>query len=1412
MATTYKITFDRSRGPREEGNLLRALEVRAVSGHWPQEIEARGVLVRALRQGFARYARKHDEIRIDGKTLRLLLLMGGVEINPGPPKRVPGKGFSPGAMGWAHRRYKFAPKPVAKQAPSQASQAQAFDRVQSRAKQEQMKAAKGAQKAHSDLLDAVDGKLPAAGKVAHVDQVPFSEVPAPHGPQVIVTQSTTSAAAAATSSSPAVLERKGVSAKFAGKKSSAKAAADALVDSLRDQQDKVAGAGDADAERERERVLAKRREQNVREDQLYRAKVESVHAFLGRFPEFYILACRPEACGTSALPLAGMSLDIFQYRCDCSVDLRELKRPWAPHTILTVRVMRVAVTQFDVDEDEKRSTPDTRLPHQKVASPYPDRAHGVLFQVTVSHFDPFGNLVAAGPGGPLVPGVEQVLLDYETLLMAMSNRLAASGVFDVVCKLVMQFRARQTLMNINSFDYRFHSWMSDLVFTALLLLHSRLLCQSPSLLGIGADELRRHLFGALNNAGPAAGGTYVSGYRVSPKTYLNPLVPVADQIHQKAGLVAAKMRDATKFVADSPMAVLGACGHISGIIPTFPNVSNYANRVSAYVKRLCLTPVEPTPEGVEMANLVEQGLVHECERVAEEGSTGEEIYSRCVEHCKEKGYNPGDTHLYLIGARAALHCMSKPVLDRQTLQDAFPEIDFDTIERLAPAQRAAAVVQSINSNAVFFKTETLDPGALKPPRLIVAPAFPMRGFMHALLYDSQHVFFRLVGDLSIKGKDPKQQMEHLWDACTGAGYFYETDFTSMESNITPVQIRREGRVAASCVTGAAREAIRGVFEFFARTPTYVRGAWESLILPPMRLSGTEQTSFGNFVNNYIWVNSLLVLMGAAGGCPPGDMLHGYHLPRFFEGDDGLFATAFKVPKAVVDRALAALGARLKLDGAPDFTSLNFCGSTLSSIGAFLRGDGKLRPDFVPLKNPVEILSRAFSIFRPLDTNRGDAALITAKCLSYFQRYHGLPVAGPILHAYLNQASNLEEVYQAGHAVLHAQSGIPSDQAVNVAPLLARHFIDLYKRKPMAYITLYGEDPEWRHWLSNPCLISPETRLSCEGLSGIHCAAQVEWEREVVSQIEVDAPGPWTCEGMRHYWEEFPGVRAMTVKVYEDVREKVVSLQADVKAQQIRDQASVLLEKAKAKVDEWTAWLRILLFGGVGAVQACILLGVPLGLTPIGIGLFIGLVALVSVLVGVFEYNMMRLFGFTRRFCFMISAGVGLYCFIELLWISYILKLTWFVHKQKERAVIALAEYWSPRAALSVPRLGVEFVRSRGRNLASFVRRAFTRPAPVPVPEPVELSDFATDAGAASSALYQSFRAKSSNPMTGRRTALRFPKFKRKSTEVPAATSTSPPVPTPADPIDQATAEAPKVARSSPLEAIKKAFRRKPSPQ
>lgn len=617
-----------------------------------------------------------------------------------------------------------------------------------------------------------------------------------------------------------------------------------VTEALDDEHQKLQGAKDAKEERltEEERAAAAEAAR-VKRSKMLDARVA---CYMQLPAEFFILYTDSGA-RESFLPFdLPIDLASLQTTPNCARRREDLKVPLLPHCILRVNhsVFSNGLARVGAGELE---CPAARVENPLSEDQRPVQCRGtkldarpedyvlVSYDVHAEQHRADGSLIGERDieGG--------VFFNIDSLVEAQRRRLVIGNDFPKTLQAVMAYRSASHKLFNTRFSQFDSDRLADNVFCALLMLRS--LCQPRFTLINVCEREAAGLLAEVNRHRPIAGGNYVVGYDVSTRDCFGPDF-VGPRVSRASGAVQHGVHRTQELFRRGLAHCRMAPWSLAGILPAFPNPYNPNNRALGVAKRLAITRLTATEAARNLLTRIAGAMIRRIRSETHVVITKEEVFAACKANATEKfGMGTPDYLAYMEG----VHAWAEDKEDTFDWRDEFLNVErqYQTISRDG------------TGHACFTKAEQLDPAKKKPPRYIISPCPTIRGFMHALLYRAQHTLFTVFGQEAVKYLDTAARSEAIAERFRDARYVLESDFTSMESNVNSFMIGLEGDILQNCDLTESR--ICSIFRMLSSVTTECRGAYETLFLEPMRLSGQEHTSSGNFICNRMWIHAALAL-------------------------------------------------------------------------------------------------------------------------------------------------------------------------------------------------------------------------------------------------------------------------------------------------------------------------------------------------------------------------------------------------------------------------------------------------------------------------------------------------------------------------------------------------------------------------
>lgn len=479
-----------------------------------------------------------------------------------------------------------------------------------------------------------------------------------------------------------------------------------------------------------------------------------------------------------------------------------------------------------------------------------------------------------------------------------------------------------------------------------------------------AEVLRR-----ISEYRPVAGGTYYEAYSTGPEAVADkyrdlatPCYIVGDHTVDNSFIVirdpaTTKLNPSARLAREGPEAPLPAYAR--------PDPNSLWEQVQGAVKRLSVGRI---PLSEEWKTRLEKKVWPQVSAYIESKKdqldvlAPDDIYEECQKHAAIKGFKGIELQQYLGGASLFLSGANG---EKNLLDEAWR-----------------------TEYGCFTKSENYALSGKKPTRSIQCPDMFVRGYQHALLANAQHNLFRKVfPHLTIKHLTEDAKMEKIRTTFQHAQRIVCTDLTAMEKNVTSYMMTFEREIFKACSPTWMKPALEKAWEELMYKPRAISHKMFDLFVDPMRASGEDHTSAGNFVCNLMWI---CAWTDDAKGILDGTR------PCLVEGDDGQVGVdGLNLPDA---KQIAGLGIRIKLEETVADSSF---------VSKTIRCDR-------PVCDALSI-AQNFSIIRDPDlaSNHGDAAKQYAMAMSYYYLYGGYPIIGPYFLNYLVRHHDAVMGTQAG---------------------------------------------------------------------------------------------------------------------------------------------------------------------------------------------------------------------------------------------------------------------------------------------------------------------------------------------------------------------------------------------------------------
>lgn len=380
-----------------------------------------------------------------------------------------------------------------------------------------------------------------------------------------------------------------------------------------------------------------------------------------------------------------------------------------------------------------------------------------------------------------------------------------------------------------------------------------------------------------------------------------------------------------------------------------PDPGSLSEQVKGIIKRLAAGSIAITDEAkLKLQNVVWPKIATAISQCIYQVYSVAEIREACEKVCTMKNFSQQDHDSYMRGADLFLQ-------GARGLDNLLP--------RGWRTQFGA-----------FTKVENYNPLAEKAVRTIQCPDLFVRGYQHAMLYTAQHNMFEVAFKaFTVKGLDEGEKLKKVRDLYLATDCFASTDITSMEKNVTGYFMNFEEEIFVGLSPLWMRPAIRDCWKELETTQRAFHHQFFTLFTDPMRASGEDHTSAGNFICNFLWICFLTDATD--------EFLSGKR-KLLIEGDDAVFDA--RGLKLNMDLA-RELGIRLKIERSEE--ELSF-----------------VKKRFVQGHHVCDVREIAlnFSVEKDpdFDTIRNSLPRQYAMALSYYTLYRDQPVVGPFFLDYL----------------------------------------------------------------------------------------------------------------------------------------------------------------------------------------------------------------------------------------------------------------------------------------------------------------------------------------------------------------------------------------------------------------------------
>lgn len=453
---------------------------------------------------------------------------------------------------------------------------------------------------------------------------------------------------------------------------------------------------------------------------------------------------------------------------------------------------------------------------------------------------------------------------------------------------------------------------------------------------------------------PLAEGVYVKPYHTTEKVledkyFLNGSGDFAIATHSvdHSGIVIHDPANLKRTAAYKDWSRLYPVALVPAI--SRPDPGSLSEQVKGIIKRLAAGSISITDEAKRrLQDVIWPKIAAAISQCIYQVYSVAEIREACEKVCSSKNFSQQDHDSYMRGAELFLQ-------GARGLDNLLP--------RGWRTQFGA-----------FTKVENYNPLAEKAVRTIQCPDLFVRGYQHAMLYTAQHNMFEVAFKaFTVKGLDEDAKLRKVHDLFLSTDCFASTDITSMEKNVTGYFMNFEEEIFVGLSPLWMRPAIRDCWKELETEQRAFHHQFFTLFTDPMRASGEDHTSAGNFICNFLWICFLTDATD--------DFLSGRR-KLLIEGDDAVFDA--RGLKLNMDLA-RELGIRLKIERSEEEMSF-------------------VKKRFVQGHHVCDVREIAlnFSVEKDpdFDTIRNSLPRQYAMALSYYTLYRDQPVVGPFFLEYL----------------------------------------------------------------------------------------------------------------------------------------------------------------------------------------------------------------------------------------------------------------------------------------------------------------------------------------------------------------------------------------------------------------------------
>lgn len=744
-----------------------------------------------------------------------------------------------------------------------------------------------------------------------------------------------------------------------------------------------------------------------------------------------------------------LPIDSLTYSNECGTHRYKCVWPAIPHTRCEVFGEKVKYMEEDV-----------RLPQHMMNKLPRGRFCVATFRVVTEEFGYLGKSLGE-------PQEVMVSISMESLFSAFSRRLSDTGDFDCTYVRVQSMRSYNNDTNYDGRDVKNMSYISDLVFTSLLLISNR---RQPhdALNAVGENILCRQVFSSLSKMDLGSGVVSFKGYNLAYDNIFGDK-PISEVLDDNCAILYRGVKNAARKALTQCVAAPVSVATLLGrpVSPAFPCNFDKDNLILGWVKRLCPPRYDTTSRFDERFSEI---VAHLVGLVEPTNLPDEVLRDMCLKTAMSKYSNPADIRDYMDGVA---DCITGN-LDNFT-----------------------------NTYSGFLKSESYDHTKLKAPRNIVCPAHYLRGFYNALLLEFSISFTKATEKWNVKHCTTAQLIAKVDVFNQRNVNGLQSDFNSMESNVKRTHMQGCEKLLVLASSPHRSGLIEKVYSVISNTPSIVDAGSATLVLPPMRLSGKYDTALMNLALNLSWCFTII-------SCYKQDMGEADYDAGFvfssvdavFEGDDGLIATPHLFSEEEVTKlSNIAREGGLRLTFISDQTkNLSFCSKSLVLANTIRELDLTRREIVLNYADPLKMIVNS-SVIRSVNddmSRNGHEVLQNAGLLSRLFDHPHLPMFSPYAREILRKGKQSALVlYQEVIDFLEGKRDKLSTNAMllykdvakgrdNVQELLVQ--FKSYVSFASAILSKRAVD------------IPSEMREKVFFCTGISPSSQIEFEKSVVDQI------------------------------------------------------------------------------------------------------------------------------------------------------------------------------------------------------------------------------------------------------------------------------------------------------------------------